>query len=58
MNKEIELIVSGDVQGVGYRQYVKRIGKKLKIKGSIRNLEDDTVQIRCKGDEDSIREKG
>ncbi len=54
---ELELIISGDVQGVGYRQYVKKIGKKFKIKGSVKNLEDDTVQIRCKGEIKNIEFK-
>ena len=53
---ELELIISGDVQGVGYRQYTKRIGRKLNIKGSVKNLEDNTVQIQCKGEKHNIDE--
>ena len=51
---ELELIIYGDVQGVGYRQYVKRVARKLNIKGHAKNLEDDTVEIRCKGEIDNI----
>lgn len=51
---ELELIMSGDIQGVGYRQYVKRVARKLHIKGSAKNLEDETVEIRCKGEIDNI----
>lgn len=51
---ELELIMSGDIQGVGYRQYVKRVARKLHIKGSVKNLEDETVEIRCKGEIDNI----
>lgn len=54
--KEVELIVSGEVQGVGYRQYVAGIGRKLKLAGFVKNLKDGTVQIRCKGDEKVISE--
>lgn len=53
---ELELIVQGDVQGVGYRQYVAGIGRKLKLVGYVKNLKDGTVQIRCKGHEEIINE--
>lgn len=56
MIKEIEFIVSGEVQGVGYRQYVTKIGRKLKLVGFAENLEDGTVKIRCKGEEKTIAE--
>lgn len=54
--KEVELIVLGDIQGVGYRQYVAVIGRKLKLAGYVKNLKDGTVQIRCKGNEKAISE--
>ena len=53
---EVELIVFGDIQGVGYRQYVASIGRKLKLIGYVKNLKDGTVQIQCKGDEKAINE--
>lgn len=53
---EIELIVLGDVQGVGYRQYVAKIGRRLKLKGFVENLNDGTVRIHCKGDEKDLCE--
>lgn len=52
--QEIELIVLGDVQGVGYRQYVAKIGRRLKLAGFVKNLKDGTVQIRCKGNKEAI----
>ncbi len=51
MIKEVEFIVSGNVQGVGYRQYVAKIARKLKLAGFAENLKDGTVKIQCKGDE-------
>lgn len=54
--QEIELIILGKVQGVGYRQYVAEVGNELKLKGFVKNLKDRTVQIRCKGDEKAINE--
>lgn len=53
---EVELIVQGEVQGVGYRQYVAKIGRRLKLAGCVKNLEDGTVQILCKGDKKTISE--
>lgn len=54
--QEVEIIVQGKVQGVGYRQYIAEIGNELKITGSVENLKDRTVKIQCKGDENSISE--
>ncbi len=49
---ETEFIVSGNVQGVGYRNFVAKIARKLKINGYAENLEDGTVRIQCKGKEE------
>ncbi len=54
--QEVEIIVQGKVQGVGYRQYIAEIGNELKITGSVENLKDRTVKIQCRGDENSISE--
>ncbi len=54
--KEVDLTVRGDVNGVGYRQYVANIGRKLKLAGFVKNLKNGMVQIQCKGDEKTIRE--
>ena len=53
---ELDFIVQGDVQGVGYRQYVARVGRKLKLVGFVKNLKDGTVQIQCKGNKNAIIE--
>jgi len=55
-SQEIDLIVQGEVQGVGYRQYVAGIGRRLKLVGYVKNLKDGTVQIRCKGREKAVGE--
>jgi acylphosphatase len=43
------LIVSGQVQDVGYMALVKRIARRLGIFGFIRNLPDGTVEVVCEG---------
>lgn len=53
MNGKIEhfrLIVKGDVQGVAFRAFIKRIAKIHKVKGVVRNLEDGNVEIFCECD--------
>ncbi len=54
--KEVELIVRGEVQGAGYRQYVAKIGRKLKLAGFVENRKDGTVRIRCKGEKNAVLE--
>ena len=41
------LIVSGRVQGVGYRALVKQVASGMPIKGQVKNREDGTVEIFC-----------
>lgn len=43
--KTYQLIVSGRVQGVGYRMYAKSIADSLKLKGSVKNLNNGDVEI-------------
>ncbi|MEM2899697.1 MAG: acylphosphatase [Thermoplasmata archaeon] len=49
-----KLIVSGRVQQVGYRAYVKQIARALKIKGYVKNLPDGNVEIVCQGEKDKV----
>ncbi len=48
--KAVELMVSGRVQKVGYRDFVAEIGQALNLAGSVENLKNGTVRIRCKGE--------
>ena len=45
MLKKGKLIVEGNVQGVGYRAYVKKVAIALGIRGNVKNLDDGTVEI-------------
>lgn len=51
MQKFVRAIVSGDVQGVGYRYTVQRMAQKFKVKGFVRNLQDGTVEVQAEGEE-------
>lgn len=53
--KTFELIVSGRVQGVGYRNYVQQNAKALKINGTVRNLSNGNVKVIAQTNDDLIQ---
>lgn len=50
------ILVEGMIQGVGYRAFVKQVARFLKLRGLVRNLEDETVEIFCEGPREKIQE--
>jgi len=50
------LLVSGRVQGVGFRWFVRVVGRKLQLSGWVRNRPDGTVEIAAEGSEDRLAE--
>jgi acylphosphatase len=56
MQRRVHLIVSGLVQGVGYRMFIDRTAKELKVCGWVRNLTDGSVEIDAQGTEQAIEE--
>ena len=50
------LIVSGNVQDVGYRALVKRKARRLGLLGFSRNIPDETVEIVCEGEPGALTE--
>jgi len=45
------MIVKGNVQAVGFRALIKQLARNMRIKGSVKNLDDGTVEIYCECDE-------
>lgn len=45
----VHLVISGVVQGVGFRYFVYRKAKQYNLKGYIRNLYNDDVEIEVEG---------
>jgi acylphosphatase len=45
------IVVEGDVQKVGYRDFVQKVARKLGVKGYVENLRDGNVQIICEAEE-------
>jgi len=43
------IIIHGQIQAVGYRALVRVIAMNLQVKGSVRNLDNGTVEIFCEG---------
>ena len=56
MRKQARVIVFGKVQGAAYRDNVERIAYGLHITGTIRNLDDESVEIICEGEAKPLSE--
>lgn len=54
MQKRAIITVSGEVQGVGYRDIVSKIARKIKITGFVENIKPYDVRIVCEGSEENI----
>jgi len=50
------IVVHGMVQGVGFRYFVQRIGKRLGLTGDVCNLPDGTVEIVAEGTPEQMEE--
>jgi acylphosphatase len=48
-------VVSGHVQGVGYRWFVRQRARAAGLAGSARNLPDGRVEVVLEGPEDDVR---
>lgn len=49
------IIVSGQVQGVGFRYFCVMNAQKLNLTGSVRNMDNGMVEIFVQGQESAIR---
>lgn len=48
--KSIKAIVSGKVQGVGFRMYTQQKSRQLGVKGYVKNLNNGNVEIVATGE--------
>jgi len=48
--QRVEAVVSGRVQGVGFRRYVRGWARKLSLVGWVRNEPDGTVRLVAEGE--------
>lgn len=52
--KAVHVLVSGQVQGVGYRQGCRHVARSLDLVGWVRNLRDGRVELFAQGDDDGV----
>ena len=50
----IKAVVSGMVQGVGFRQTVLQIAQHLELVGRVKNLPNGTVELSAEGDKEKV----
>ncbi len=48
------VIISGTVQGVGFRQFIKHFADRLRIRGWVRNTREGTVEAAFSGEKEQI----
>jgi len=54
MKKSVRLYISGTVQGIFFRQFIKENAERYNVKGFVRNLEDGRVEVFAEGDIESV----
>lgn len=54
MKKSIRIYISGIVQGVFFRAFVKENAERYNVKGFVRNLEDGRVEVFLEGDTNDV----
>ncbi len=54
--QRVHLIISGNVQGVGFRSWTKWQAKKLGLTGWVKNRDDATVELVAEGLEEQLKE--
>lgn len=52
--RRFNAIVHGLVQGVGYRMFAQREGRRLQLDGWVRNLPDGSVEVAAEGPEPQL----
>jgi acylphosphatase len=52
--KAAHLVITGRVQGVGYRDWMMRTARNLGLRGWVRNRIDDSVEALIAGDDAAV----
>jgi len=53
---QIHLLITGRVQGVGFRDFTQRTAEKLGILGWVRNLASGAVELCAQGPDEKLKE--
>ncbi len=51
----LRAVIHGWVQGVGYRDFVSREARKLRLKGYVRNSSDGAVEVEAEGPRSALQ---
>ncbi len=51
---QVHLVLSGRVQGVGFRYYALRAAQRLNLHGWVRNLSDGSVELEAEGPREAL----
>jgi len=54
--KRVHVVVSGEVQGVGYRYTMQQLAERSGVAGWVRNLRDGRVEAEVEGRADAVDE--
>jgi acylphosphatase len=54
--KTYRVVLSGRVQGVGFRYFVESIASKYGMSGYVRNTFDRKVEVVCQGEEEDLKQ--
>jgi acylphosphatase len=54
MKKSVRLYISGIVQGIFFRNFVKENAERYNVKGFVRNLEDGRIEVFLEGNVDDV----
>ena len=54
MKKSVRIYITGTVQGVFFRMFIKENAERYNVKGFVRNLEDGRIEIFLEGDVDNV----
>ncbi|MEJ7622806.1 MAG: acylphosphatase [Pyrinomonadaceae bacterium] len=49
-------LISGEVQGVGYRYFAQRSSARHQVRGYVKNLKDGRVEVVVEGSERAVHE--
>lgn len=54
--KRVHLIISGNVQGVGFRAWIRGVARELGLVGWVKNREDGAVEVVAEGEKKNLEE--
>jgi acylphosphatase len=54
MKKSVRIYITGTVQGVFFRMFIKENAERYNIKGFVRNLEDGRVEVFLEGNGNEV----